>query len=116
MEYYFYITPNNSPVDIFDDVSFIHIYIEDNVMTILFLKSVVKGQGTILLRFILNYAYNLVDKIVLDDDSDMYRSPNNIYVKHGFRYVEDWGPEMEVIPYRILIRSRYPVIILKKII
>lgn len=55
-----------------------------------------KGVGSILLNQLIEYAKkNNVSKIVLDDMSDNYRENRNIYVKHGFQYVNEDGPEME---------------------
>ena len=57
-----------------------------------------KGIGSILLNQLIQYAKNnYVKKIVLDDMTDNYRIPNNIYLKHGFQYVDENGPEMEYI-------------------
>ena len=54
-----------------------------------------KGIGSILLNQLIQYAKkNQVKQIVLDDMTDNYRMPNNIYLKHGFRYVNIDGPEM----------------------
>lgn len=55
-----------------------------------------KGIGSILLNQLIQYAKNnRINKIVLDDMSDNYKLPNNIYLKHGFHYVNENGPEME---------------------
>jgi len=55
-----------------------------------------KGIGSILLDKIIQYAKNnRVKKIVLDDMTDNYRQSNNIYLKHGFTYLNEDGPEME---------------------
>lgn len=57
-----------------------------------------KGIGSILLDQLVQYAKNNhVNKIVLDDMTDNYRQPNNIYLKHGFQYVNKDGPEMELV-------------------
>lgn len=57
-----------------------------------------KGIGSILLQELIQYAkLNNVKKIILDDMTDHYRQPHNIYVKHEFKYIGDFGPEMELL-------------------
>ena len=56
-----------------------------------------KGYGTILLNEVidtLKKKYSSIRTIELDDMTDRYRQPNNIYLKFGFTYVSDHGPEM----------------------
>jgi hypothetical protein len=56
-----------------------------------------RGYGTILLNEVidkLKKKYSSIRTIELDDMTDRYRQPNNIYVKFGFTYVSDHGPEM----------------------
>jgi len=56
-----------------------------------------KGYGTILLNEVidtLKKKYSIIRTIELDDMTDRYRQPNNIYLKFGFTYKEDHGPEM----------------------
>ena len=56
-----------------------------------------KGYGSILLNEVidtLKKKYSSIRTIELDDMTDRYRQPNNIYVKFGFTYVSDHGPEM----------------------
>lgn len=54
-----------------------------------------QGYATLLLKILIKdlkregYQY-----IYLDDDSDHYRKPHNIYVDLGWRYIHNWGPEM----------------------
>ena len=36
-----------------------------------------------------------IKKVTLDDDSDQARQPRNLYTRLGFKYEEDFGPEME---------------------
>ena len=56
-----------------------------------------KGIGSILIKEIIKYAKsNNIKKIILDDMTDNYRQSHNIYIKHGFCYVDDYGPEMEL--------------------
>jgi N-acetylglutamate synthase-like GNAT family acetyltransferase len=35
-----------------------------------------------------------INTVTLDDDSDRYKQPNNLYIKLGFKYVSNSGPEM----------------------
>lgn len=57
-----------------------------------------KGIGSILLNQLIEYAKKTnTQKIILDDMSDNFRLRNNIYLKHGFQYVNEFGPEMELI-------------------
>ena len=57
-----------------------------------------KGIGSMLLKCLIEYCkQHNICKIVLDDMTDYYRQPNNIYLKHGFKYVNETGPEMEFI-------------------
>jgi GNAT superfamily N-acetyltransferase len=54
-----------------------------------------KGIGTLLLYIALLQAREAgLKHVILDDDSDNYRKPNNIYLKLGFKYAEEYGPEM----------------------
>lgn len=55
-----------------------------------------KGYGTLLLRKIIFQCTlkDYIKYITVDDMSDNYRSEHNIYLKHGFRYIADTGPEM----------------------
>jgi hypothetical protein len=56
-----------------------------------------KGYGTILLNEvidILKKKYTMIRTIELDDMTDRYRQSNNIYIKFGFTYKADHGPEM----------------------
>lgn len=55
-----------------------------------------KGNGTKLLNFALNDLESLgAARVELDDMSDHYGAPNNIYIKCGFEYIDvDSGPEM----------------------
>ena len=65
------------------------------------------GIGSHILRYIQAYAgANGYERIELDDMSDRFGQPRNIYLKHGFRYVnlED-GPEME---WSVVLNSPEP--------
>ena len=54
-----------------------------------------KGYATRLLKFAINKSIKKGLYIIeLDDMSDNFRKQHNIYVKHGFGYVSDHGPEM----------------------
>lgn len=55
-----------------------------------------KSYGTFLLQKVINFGKNFhVDIILIDDMSLMYRQPShNIYCKHGFNYIHEYGPEM----------------------
>ena len=53
------------------------------------------GIGNQLLNYLIDDVYNInVKRIELDDMSDRHREDGNIYVKNGFRYVSEYGPEM----------------------
>jgi GNAT superfamily N-acetyltransferase len=57
-----------------------------------------KGYATYLLKYAIDYCRSKgVHRIVLDDCSDNFKKQNNIYLKCGFRYVEDDLPEMKII-------------------
>ena len=47
---------------------------------------------------------NDVTTIELDDMSDRYRQPRNVYVNNGFRYCANDGPEMHATPAAVLQR------------
>jgi GNAT superfamily N-acetyltransferase len=56
------------------------------------------GIGSALLTRLVDYAKeNNVKKIILDDMTDNCRQANNIYLKHGFNYLYEYGPEMELL-------------------
>lgn len=74
-------------------------YVENDQCTILSLDTDInhqnKGHATKLLIKIEEFCRkNKVVKIILDDCTDNYRKPNNIYLKNGFNYIEDGFPEM----------------------
>lgn len=53
------------------------------------------GFASLLLRTMIKEAYKLHCKsITLDDASDLFGKINNIYLKHGFKYVNEGQPEM----------------------
>ena len=54
-----------------------------------------QGYGTRLLRIAMDEIKKKnIHVIKLDDMSDRFRKKNNIYVKHGFKYINDNGPDM----------------------
>jgi len=54
-----------------------------------------KGLATNLLKKVFEYLRNLnFISIVLDDMTDNYRKSNNLYLKLGFEYQQEYGPEM----------------------
>ena len=53
------------------------------------------GFASLLLKRIIKEAYKLHCKnITLDDASDLFGKTNNIYLKHGFEYINEGQPEM----------------------
>lgn len=69
----------------------------DSSVGVIYVNSTVPGRGlgTLLLSISIISAGNEgIEQVVLDDDSDNYRKPNNIYIKLGLRYEEEDGPEM----------------------
>jgi GNAT superfamily N-acetyltransferase len=72
-------------------------YIDICNNTILSIESVEQGKGYG--SFLLHYAISFLKRegytcIYLDDMSDRYRKSHNIYIKHGFEYLYEDGPEM----------------------
>ena len=66
-----------------------------NVMTVAWLNSNEKGLGTLLLvTAALEAMRSGISDIQLDDDSDNFGQPNNIYRRVGMKYIEDGFPEM----------------------
>jgi GNAT superfamily N-acetyltransferase len=77
----------------------LHGYPKILILGSLFINERFRGQGigSLLLSTLIKYACeNAVIKIILDDMSDNCRQKHNIYIKNGFRYVHDYGPEMEL--------------------
>lgn len=69
----------------------------ESELTIIFVNSTVPGLGlgTLLLSVaMITAGEESIERIRLDDDSDNYRKPNNIYLKLGMRYEHKDGPEM----------------------
>ena len=59
-----------------------------------------KGYGTILLNEVIKDIkeyFSNIKQIDLDDMSDQFRKEHNIYIKFGFKYINDYGPEMELL-------------------
>lgn len=55
------------------------------------------GFGSILLDFVINEMKIIqINNITLDDMSNRFRNSHNIYIKFGFNYLHDFGPEMEL--------------------
>jgi hypothetical protein len=73
--------------------SYIHFVVYDNIY-IVTLRSFNKGEGTILLNDVIIYANHIFKNILLDDMTTRYREDHNIYIKYGFKYIHDDGPEM----------------------
>ena len=56
-----------------------------------------KGYGSILLDYVITEAKKIkMGVILLDDMSKQYRNLHNIYKKFGFKYLDDFGPEMKL--------------------
>ena len=53
-----------------------------------------KGYGSVLLKYVIRTLKKDWPCIYLDDMSERYRKLHNIYVKYGFEYVDEDGPEM----------------------
>ena len=74
------------------------IYVVNNEICIRWLEVIEsergKGYGKRLL-FMVAQRHKRDKRITLDDMSDGYRKPGNIYLACGFRYMEEDGPEME---------------------
>ena len=57
-----------------------------------------KGSGSILLNFVIREMTKIqIKNITLDDMSNRYRQSHNIYLKFGFSYLYEFGPEMELL-------------------
>jgi|LauGreDrversion4_2_1035121.scaffolds.fasta_scaffold11925_1 GNAT superfamily N-acetyltransferase len=57
-----------------------------------------KGYGNFLIQFLYNHIVNNhkeIKKITLVDCTSRYRKQNNIYIKLGFKYIDDKEPDME---------------------
>lgn len=56
-----------------------------------------KGYGSILLDYVIIEAKKIKIKVILlDDMSKRYRNLHNVYKKFGFKYLNDFGPEMKL--------------------
>lgn len=85
-------------------VGFIDIFIDnkDKEIIIKYLKIEKKFRGNKYGIYLLDYVIKKskkenIKRILLDDMSDKYRKPNNIYIKKKFKYVNNYGPEMILI-------------------
>lgn len=82
--------------------SYIHFVYDLNSAHMIFLKThnIFKNKGfaSFLLKLSINYLKEKkVKKIELDDMSNHSRSPNNIYINFGFKYINPYPePEMEL--------------------
>jgi ribosomal protein S18 acetylase RimI-like enzyme len=75
---------------------------DDNTITIINIntKNGYEGQGhasKLLSKLIVFAKKHEVKEIYLDDMSDNYRKKSNIYIKFGFTYIDDYGPEMVLV-------------------
>ena len=106
---YFYLYDSTRPMNIYDSdyvLGVIEFYIdlEEDEINIPMLKTnsdldgfdmTRGGIGTYLLLTVIAYAKSFdIFTAKLEDMSDGYRTPNNIYEKLGFVYEDDSGPEM----------------------
>lgn len=79
--------------------AYIHVVIDfnDNTITVIDLHSNIKNKdyATHLLIYACTQAMKTgIPTMVLDDCTDRYRKPNNIYTKVGMNYINEEGPEM----------------------
>jgi hypothetical protein len=80
---------------------------ESNI-TINFLNSTKKYTGSLLLLTLFIQAYEHgIETVSLDDMSNNYRQANNIYIKMGLKYKEEWGPEMKGCVKDIIFSYNY---------
>lgn len=89
---YISMSKNNNPML----CSYLEYYLDD-ILVITDLKSNIKNKGyaTILILSVLQEAQNKnVNVVELDDCSDRYNQKHNIYLKLGFKYNDEYGPEM----------------------
>jgi ribosomal protein S18 acetylase RimI-like enzyme len=56
-----------------------------------------QGFGSQMLQTCIDFCYsNQIQVLYVDDMSDHFGLPNNIYRKHGFEYLEIHSPEMKL--------------------
>ena len=106
---YFYLYDSTQPMNIYDSdyvLGVIEFYIdlEEDELNIPMLRTnsdldgfdmTRGGIGTYLLLTVIAYAKSFsIFTTKLEDMSDKYRTPNNIYEKLGYVYEDDSGPEM----------------------
>jgi GNAT superfamily N-acetyltransferase len=88
-----------------DETIFMEYIVEEEIVsrlvlvrrTIMWLESVVKNHGyaTELIQYCINLLKKRGEKwVLLDDMTTRYRKSHNVYIKLGFQYVDDGGPEM----------------------
>jgi len=84
--------------------AYINIIISDVNITIVNLTSYIKNKGyaSQLLKHVINISILKKLPIILDDMSDHFRNNHNIYIKHGFKYIYDEGPEMIRLNIKII--------------
>ena len=58
-----------------------------------------RGYASILLTLLLKDAerHGKIFVVTVDDFSELYRKPGNIYSLFGFQYITDEGPEMQLV-------------------
>ena len=57
-----------------------------------------KGYGSILMKYVISEMKKIqIKNIMLDDMSNRYRESHNIYLKNGFYYIHEFGPEMKLL-------------------
>lgn len=67
----------------------------DSKMTITYLYSNEKSLASKLLIYACTHARKHgISIIEVDDCTDRYRQDHNFYIKNGFKYIEETGPEM----------------------
>ena len=93
--FFFYIKNNNEhKMD-----SYIQIVLDykEKIITVINLQSNKKNKeyATYLITYSAKLAFeNKIYKMVLDDCTNRYRKSNNLYLKLGLTYDDDFGPEM----------------------
>lgn len=80
-------------------IGFIIWYVENSECNILYMEIYNshkgKGFGSKLLKYVIDACTKKNVKLIkLDDCSENYLKPNNIYIKHNFQYINKPYPEM----------------------
>ena len=76
------------------DVPRLHIVISDHCGHILYIYVPEHCRNQCVGTRLIGESAKMCRKIVLDDMSDRYRQTNNLYVRLGFVYMTEHGPEM----------------------